>query len=1093
VSLTFEQPWFLLLLALAIPVAISGLAWLGGSMSRARAITAIVARAGVLTLVTLMLAGATAVRTTDRLAVVVVVDVSESVTQLGEEFTQLMQGQQRVRPSRAIRSFIDRVAAGRGRNDLLGVVVFDGSALAVALPTALDTAEFNIARSMSPGSDIAGALRLAESLFPADAARRIVLISDGNATGSDPVEAARELAALGTPIDVIPLPYSVGNEVMVEAVDVPPQAARGQTIAVRVLLRATDAARGSLRLIYEDQQLDVNPGGAGRDLPVQLSPGVNAFVVEVPLDRHRVLHRIRPVFIPADASSDRLVENNTAEVFTVTPGPGRVLIVLGSGDQAMTNGGPLARAMDATELAIDVVAPDLIPTSLLALQSYSLIVLQNVAAPDLPRGADALLCDYVTRLGGGLIMVGGRDSFGAGGWLISPLAELLPVRLEIPDDVVSTSAAVALVIDRSGSMLASSLYSSKSQIDVATEAAAMGVLALGPNDSVTVISFSHDVKVEVPLQPNTDPRRIAERVRSISANGGTSIKPALVAAYEQLKKARTDVRHIIFLTDGMDYDAPNSSPGNPSAAELAAAYFNEGITTTTIGLGGETDTQTLRAMAEAGGGVFYEVMDPTLLPKLFVSEVRVARQPLIRDVPFQPRLIPSGSPVLMGLGQPPEVGGLVLTMHRDEPTVVRAIDHPDGFPLLAHWFAGRGQVAVFTSDAGGPWTAGWSRWNGATSFWRQLVRTIARPTADEGGALESRVAGDALTIRYESVDQAGRPRDLLSVEAQVYGPDGTPRQVRLSQTGPGVYEATTDATEQGSYVVVVSPSEGGRPLPSTIGGVTRALSPEFQSLRSNVAQLQAIATATGGRLLDPLTTEAADVFERHNVPSTRAAMPIWPMLLVWCVGLFVLDVATRRIAWDRLLSRELAAEFRLAAGHVVRARAERAAATVAALRQPSGQQASQAASPARDPIERTGAQRGPLTAGGAAAGAGDGGGGASPGGASAADRRAAERSEDERRAEQRRQALARLAGARGGAPSTPVPAPAEPPAQPPRATGVQPRRGAAPGSAGAPDQKSDGKPAKDAPPVQNDGASSRSSLLDAKRRARSRYAGDEER
>lgn len=164
-SLTFENPWFLWLLLLAIPVVITGLRWLR-TMSLARAISAIIARVAVLALISFILAGAAAVRTSDKLAVIVVVDVSESVTQLGEEFAELTRAGDRIRPSRAIREFIDTLVEARDRDDLLGLVIFDGGSLAMVLPTSIDAMEFNIARSIAPGSDIAAALRFAETLFP---------------------------------------------------------------------------------------------------------------------------------------------------------------------------------------------------------------------------------------------------------------------------------------------------------------------------------------------------------------------------------------------------------------------------------------------------------------------------------------------------------------------------------------------------------------------------------------------------------------------------------------------------------------------------------------------------------------------------------------------------------------------------------------------------------------------------------------------------------------------------------------------------------------------------------------------------------------
>src|SRR5690606_9941210 len=132
VSLTFENPWWLLVILLAAPALVTGLRWFG-TMSRLRAWSAIVLRSILLALIASILAGASAVRTTDRLAVIAVVDVSDSVRQFAAAGSGgAIQGA----PSEALRQWIlDAINdPARGPDDLLGVVVFDGDAVAAAMP-----------------------------------------------------------------------------------------------------------------------------------------------------------------------------------------------------------------------------------------------------------------------------------------------------------------------------------------------------------------------------------------------------------------------------------------------------------------------------------------------------------------------------------------------------------------------------------------------------------------------------------------------------------------------------------------------------------------------------------------------------------------------------------------------------------------------------------------------------------------------------------------------------------------------------------------------------------------------------------------------
>ncbi|MEO1129761.1 MAG: hypothetical protein AAFX05_08670, partial [Planctomycetota bacterium] len=328
-GLTFEQPAYLLLILLAIPAAWIGLRWFN-TMSRPRAWSALVMRTLLIALIAGILAGASTVQRNERLAVIAVVDISESVRAFADEFGDFgtdLAGND-VNWSGAVRQWLEDSATNRKQDDLLGIVVFDGSALAIATPTRGSLEGLTFDYRISQGSDIAGAIRFAESLFPPDANRRLVLISDGNETTGDAVGVAQELAAgaeIGatTPIDVLPITYAVQREVMVERVDAPPQAARDATVTVRVVLRAAEATTGTLDLLYEGDPVDINGRAPGVGRTVSLRAGRNIITLDVPL-RDTTVHRFEPVFTPDDAAFDRLTTNNRAETFTITPGDGAI-------------------------------------------------------------------------------------------------------------------------------------------------------------------------------------------------------------------------------------------------------------------------------------------------------------------------------------------------------------------------------------------------------------------------------------------------------------------------------------------------------------------------------------------------------------------------------------------------------------------------------------------------------------------------------------------------------------------------------------------------------------------------------------------------
>ena len=80
---------------------------------------------------------------------------------------------------------------------------------------------------------------------------------------------------------------------------------------------------------------------------------------------------------------------------------------------------------------------------------------------------------YVQDLGGGLIMLGGDQSFGLGGYYKTTLEEILPVRSDFEKEKEKPSLAMMLVIDKSGSM-------GGEKIEMAKDAARAAVELLGP-------------------------------------------------------------------------------------------------------------------------------------------------------------------------------------------------------------------------------------------------------------------------------------------------------------------------------------------------------------------------------------------------------------------------------------------------------------------------------------------------------------------------------------------------------------------------------------------------------------------------------------
>ncbi len=930
-----SEPAWLLIAALAVPTVWLGLRWLL-SMSGSRRISVVVLRTLLLVLLALSLAGASSPRTTDAVAVMAVIDVSDSVvsnaphasTSGGESIT-----------------FIDRVrqalAAGvsaRQPDDRLGLLLFDRVAAIAAMPTRADPTDRALEAQYAEGTDIAQALRLAAAALPADATGRLVLVSDGNQTSGDALEAARSLIkpdGSRIAVDVLPVRYQIQREVLIERVDVPPTAISESTITVRIVLDATAPARGMLSLLYDGEVVDINGSQPGLSRPLSLLPGRRVEIAEVELDPRRV-HRFEAVWepelteeVPGEprrAADDTMLQNNRARAFTMTPGTGSVLVVSSSASAS-----PLTGVLRDAGLRVERVVPAEAPPDVLSWQGHDLVMLEDIARDEIPDTSLSALAAAVTEFGTGLVMIGGYNSFGAGGWRGSPIEPVLPVLLEVPDRLVMPRVALMLVLDSSGSMGQSVLGSARSQQQIANEAAARAVTSLGPTDLVGVIQFSNSSSLVVPLAPNDEPEETEQRILSIRHGGGTNLLPALQQARNVLQNADADIKHVVVLSDGR-------SQNEEQLPALAERMLDDGITVTTISVGDEADTDTLRKIALRGKGSFYEVIDPNRLPSVFLSAVRVVRSPMIREGDFVPVRTAASSLVEALPPRIPPLGGLVLTSLRDEPGIVTSLMTDDDMPVLAQWQAGLGRVAAFTSGTN-VWAEPWIESPAFSAFWTRLARSLGRPDDERRFTMRSRLEGDTMRLSLEAYQPDGSPTDGLDVPVIVFTPQGDQIRSRFTQTAPGLYEARVPATESGDYIAIARPTLNGAALPAALGGLSRPAGAEHRSLRSNDALLEEIAQLTGGRVLEPTAEAGQSLFTYDPRPVRRAWIPLWQPLVVLTLIVLLLDIATRRVAWDRWFSREFADEFRAQAAEAARDRSSAARLAAERLRQKAAERA----------------------------------------------------------------------------------------------------------------------------------------------------------
>ena len=192
----------------------------------------------------------------------------------------------------------------------------------------------------------------------------------------------------------------------------------------------------------------------------------------------------------------------------------RVLLV----DSRPAAAAHLADALRREHVEVTVSAAEEMPSRAEDLGRYDVVILSNVPAAALPAERMEAIRRYVAELGGGLIAIGGEQSFTPGGYRGTPLEDILPVRSEARKDKAKPALAMVLVLDCSGSMEGKS-------ITLAKQAARRAIAMLGPRDEIGVIAFEDNNWWVSPLHVCNDKEQVVRRLDTIVAGGETDMVP----------------------------------------------------------------------------------------------------------------------------------------------------------------------------------------------------------------------------------------------------------------------------------------------------------------------------------------------------------------------------------------------------------------------------------------------------------------------------------------------------------------------------------------------------------------------------------------
>lgn len=689
--------------------------------------------------------------------------------------------------------------------------------------------------------NLEAAVQLAAAMVRPDSDGRVILAGYDTETAGNVAASLALLNARQLPLD-LQAPGGEADPVAVTALHAPAPIFGGDKVPVTATLFSAAEATLDLQMLVD--------GAVVETRNVLLHAGrnpVNFVLPEMSAGDH--LFEVAVIGGSGDAGNDRF---GVAASILEAP---MVAIVTPEAQW----GDYFAQALAVHGLRTTVLRPDRAPFAIEGWLDYDSVVLLNTPAIDLSTQQQEQLEEYARVHGKGLLILGGENSFGPGGYFRTPLEDVSPLSARVPNDM--PVAALSFVLDRSGSMQA--LVEGVTRLDIAKQATLSAIELLNDESQVSVVVFDTESHVLTPMEQKNMPR-IEAALAPLQPGGGTFFMPALEQALVEMDKADAPVRHIVLMSDGL------SQPGD---YDTFATQANEaGITLSVVAIGAGANVGRLESIARSGGGSFHSTNDFRALPSILSQEAM-----MLAGEPMQAGVQPSiwadrAAGFLRALPEElPPIQGFVETTPKPDATVhMETInDKGDRVPLLASWTYGNGNVLAFATHGAGQGTAQWLAMESYPLLWSQAIRHFA-----SGGTKGPQVA-------------MSRHGDMVRIDVA----DSDAATVRITRDDAPFAEVALDLRADGSRSAqfLAQPGLYRAELGAGDGVVTGQLAVSYPA-RLNpdraMPNLAAMAAATGGTVL---AADAALPQPGLTVAMERA----WRPWVVLTLMLFLLDLTMR--------------------------------------------------------------------------------------------------------------------------------------------------------------------------------------------------------
>ncbi|MBP3665821.1 MAG: VWA domain-containing protein [Clostridia bacterium] len=862
-NISFDNPYLLLLivpllLAIVIPIIIT----IRKENRHHSVFISLALHILIAACVTLALAGTIYTTVITETQVVVVADVSYSAN----------------RNLDTVDAYVQEIQQKLPKNSKMAVVVFGKEAKLLSDFDAETIPSVKGSGIDDSATDIAGALDFAVELYGEGVIKRMILISDGKETHADAagklVSAVENVYANDIYIDAVYMDNNLAEdqkEVQISDVEYAASTYMNHEASAEVLIRSSYDT-GAIAVLYVEGERVSNQA-------IKLQKGYNIISIDLPTgSTGRYDYRVA-----LSADGDYCTSNNTYDFTQNIVASLNVLLVTGNEADVER-----AQSLYGDKAEIDVFLKDPnVPCTVEELCKYDEILISDIDIRELNNYTAFIdgIEKVVSRFGKSLVTMGDLKIQNKSDDILRALEDMLPVKYGNSDQ---DPKLYAIVLDTSRSM------QNFSRLKIAKQAAIQLLNMLSDEDYVMVVNFWGEINVlQSPIKA-VNREEIAELINAIQPYQGTVIGTALDKAGDLMIDMAYDDKQIMLISDGMSYTLESDTP-----ADVVEKLHDNGITTSVIHPAArEEGMETLKGIAEAGGGGYFEILREEDLLEIMFSEIADDLTQSVIEEQTPVHIKREHDTVLNGLPALPDVMGYAYAKAKASANTVLTVDFVKSSgntveaPLYAYWTYGNGRVASFTSSFSGEWTSTWQNDSGDRFFENVLVSNTPAERIDYPYTID--VQYDGAYSRVEIIPVVLNP--YATTDVTVTLPDGSEITERLTFDSTR-YFYSFETPQRGRYLIRVHYAYADKTFESE-SAFHLGYAPEYDAFAVfDPASLHA-AIRNRGTVSEGFIPELVNDDKEVATYIVRFTAP----LMIAAVALYVIDIIIRKLRWHDIKS-----------------------------------------------------------------------------------------------------------------------------------------------------------------------------------------------